>query len=89
MPGPPTNLKIITRTEHTILIQWTRPEQTNSLSRYIIWANLLKKFGSKFLQPIPQWTIESNDNTLQYELLNLNPGKKKSFHLLQHIVLIK
>lgn len=75
VPGPPRSLKIITRTEYTVLIQWTRPEQANSLTRYIIWANLLKKYGSKIIQPLPQWTIESNDDTVQYELLNLNPGK--------------
>lgn len=77
VPGPPTNLKIISSTENTINIQWTRPDQADALNRYKIWANILKKYGSKLLQPIPHWTIESIDNTIQYELLNLIPGKKR------------
>lgn len=75
VPGPPRNLNVISRTETSVVIQWTRPEQTISLSQYTIRANLVKKFGSKVLQPLPQWTIESNADTVQYELLNLNPGK--------------
>lgn len=79
VPGPSRNLKMIKRTENTILIQWNRPEQASSLNQYIIRANFLKKFGSKILPPLPQWTIESIDNTVQYELLNLSPGKIVTF----------
>lgn len=75
VPGPPEKIQILQSTENTILIRWTRPEQANSLTRYIIWANLLKKYGTKISQPTPQWTVESIDNTVQYELLNLNPGE--------------
>lgn len=73
--SPPRNLEIITRTENTILMQWNRPEQENALNRFIIWANLIKTYGSKVLQP-HQWTIESMENTVQYQydLINLNPG---------------
>lgn len=74
VPGPPTHLQVLKRSENSILIQWAPPEQINSLSRYVIWANLTKKYGIKMLSPLPEWTIESTDQALQYELTNLNPG---------------
>lgn len=57
-------------------MKWNRPEQENIINRYIIWAHLIKNYGSKVSQP-HQWTIESTDNTVQYqyELINLSPGK--------------
>lgn len=73
---PPRNLEIINRTENTILIQWKTPEQEKTVTRFVIWANIIRKYGSKIVQP-HQWTIESMDNTVQYqyELINLNPGE--------------
>lgn len=72
--GPPRNIQIVNRTDSSILIQWTAPEQKNHLSQYIIRAKLLKKFGPKELPPLPQWSVEKTDNNIQYELINLNPG---------------
>lgn len=76
VPGPPTHLQVIKRTENSILVGWAPPEQRISLSRYFIWTNLTRKYGTKMVSPLPfvQWTIEKTDRTLQYELINLNPG---------------
>lgn len=81
VPGPPQNLRIINRTDSTILIQWSAPEQMKSLNQYIIRANVIKKYGPKSLPPLPQWAVEKTGHIIQYELFNLNPGKHTSFSL--------
>lgn len=75
--GVPKNLQIIDQKETSIVVRWSEPEQTNSLSRYIIRANIVKNYGTQVLPPSPQWTVERSDHTVQYELLNLNPGIRK------------
>lgn len=75
--GVPENSQILDRKETSIIVQWSEPEQMNSLSRYIIRANIIKKYGTKVLPPTPQWTVERSDHDVQYELLNLNPGKRE------------
>lgn len=80
---PPRNLIMINRTENTILIQWRRPGRENTINRYIVWTKLTKKFGSKILLP-HQWTIESMDSTVQYELINLNPASVYNISVRSH-----
>lgn len=84
--GVPKNAQIIDQKETSIILQWSEPEQTNSLSGYIIRANILKKYGTKVLPPSTQWTVERSDHTVQYELLNLNPGNRKLIHIKYNFV---
>lgn len=74
--GPPRNLQIVNQTDSSIVLKWQAPEQQQpqSLIRYIIRANILKKFGPNSLLPLPQWTQEKTAASPQIELPNLNPG---------------
>lgn len=74
VPGPPRNANIINRKDTSILIEWSQPEQKATLSRYIIRANVVKNYGNMIQVAPPEWTIETTDHTVQYELLNLHPG---------------
>lgn len=74
VPGPPRNVRAINRSDSSILVEWSAPEQTNYLNQYIIRANLIKKYGMTILTPSLQWTVEKFGHIIQYELLSLNPG---------------
>lgn len=75
VPGKPQNLQIFNQTDRSLIIQWVAPEQMDSLSKYIIKADIVKKYGSNILEPLPEWTVESNNRNVQYELFDLQPGK--------------
>lgn len=77
--GPPRNLRIINRTDTSILLHWQhfdphvlRPTDT-SLSRYIIRAKIVRSYSSMSNLPLPQWSVEKGIDS-QIELVNLNPG---------------
>lgn len=74
VPGPPKNVRAINRTDSSILVEWSEPDQTNSLNQYIIKANLIKEYGITLLKSSLQWAVEKTGHTIQYELFNLNPG---------------
>lgn len=73
--GPPRSLRINNQTDTSIRIKFSAPEQVNALTRYIIRATIIKKFGSNDLPSLPEWTVENTNADIEYELLNLNPGK--------------
>lgn len=72
--GPPRNVQIVDKTDTSMFIEWFAPEQLNSLTRYNIRANILKKFGSNDVSALPQWTVENTNSKIEYELSDLNPG---------------
>lgn len=74
--GPPRNLRVLSKTDSTIFLQWFEPEQQqpDSLTRYKIQANIIKKFGTQTLSQLPQWMVEKTKANAQIELVNLNPG---------------
>lgn len=77
VPGPPTSLHMISSTESSILIRWSAPNQINSLTHYVISANITDKYGSKMISPLAQWIVENSNSTVQYDLINLNSGRYK------------
>lgn len=74
--GPPRNLRISSSTNSTIFLHWFEPEQQqpDSLHRYKIRANIIKKFGTNSVSLLPQWMVEKSEKNSQIELVNLNPG---------------
>lgn len=74
--GPPRNLQVLSKSDSTIFLKWLEPEQqqSNSLTRYNIRANIIKKFGTNSMSPLPQWMVEKAGTSSQIELVNLNPG---------------
>lgn len=84
--GIPRNVRIVRKTDTSILLQWSAPEehQSKSLDEYIIRANILKKFGSNSIPPLPQWMVEKNGASAQTELVNLNPGSTYNLSIISH-----
>lgn len=74
VPGPPQNANIINHKDTSILIEWSAPEQKATLTRYVIRAKVVKNYGTMLQAAPPEWTVETTDHTVQYELLNLHPG---------------
>lgn len=74
--GVPQNVRIVKRSDTSILLQWLAPDQflSKSLDQYIIRAKVIRKFGANSLPPLPQWMVEKNGANGQTELVNLNPG---------------
>lgn len=77
--GPPRDVRIINRTDTSIVLHWKhfdphvlRPDDT-SLTRYVIRATIIKSYSSMAKIPLPEWSVEKGTDT-QIELVNLIPG---------------
>lgn len=79
--GPPRSVRIINRTDTSIVLHWQHSDphvlraDDKSLSRYVIRAKILQSYSSMAKLPLPQWSVEKGTDS-QIELLDLNPGTK-------------
>lgn len=84
--GPPRNLVILSHTNTSIFLRWLEPEQQqpDSLTRYKIRANIIKKYGSNSMLQLPQWMVEKAGANAQIELVNLNPGSTYNLSVISY-----
>lgn len=89
--GPPRNLTVLSHTNTSILLRWLEPEQQQpeSLSRYKIQANIIKKYGSNSVSQLPQWMVEKSGATAQMELVNLNPATTYNLSVISYSEVVK
>lgn len=73
VPGPVKNLKISETTESSIFLTWDTPESSDRLSKYVVQAEVLNTYAAYSLQS-KTWNLQNN--TKQFELVNLHPGTK-------------
>lgn len=78
----PQNLEIINSTDSSIRLKWSLPEQVK-VRQYIIQAIVIKMFGSNDFPSYLEWMVENTNKDMEYELLNLHPGRfyQVLFHL--------
>lgn len=83
--GPPPNIRIVNYTDTSITVEWTAPDALpEALSRYVVRAKELRRFGGSSSTPMREWSVDRSDRVPQIECVDLHPGATYNITVTSH-----